>query len=108
MRTRYALFCGVGKGHSPFWRCCRCRDLKHPSSTPQKAQRLDVEGFVLLGFDLAEDEIQDLRVIESQPRLVFDKSAMKFVGGFKFAMPEEDGNTVPVKNITFKVRFRLQ
>ena len=70
---------------------------------------MDVEGFVLLGFDLAEDgEIQDLRVIESQPRLVFDKSAMKFVGGFEFAMPEEDGNTVPVKNITFKVRFRLQ
>ena len=76
---------------------------------PRRAQRLDVEGFVLLGFDLAEDgEIQDLRVIESQPRLVFDKSAMKFVGGFEFAMPEEDGNTVPVKNITFKVRFRLQ
>ena len=70
---------------------------------------MDVEGFVLLGFDLAEDgEIQDLRVIESQPRLVFDKSAMKFVGGFEFTMPEEDGNTVPVTNITFRVRFRLQ
>ena len=76
---------------------------------PRRAQRLDVEGFVLLGFDLAEDgEIQDLRVIESQPRLVFDKSAMKFVGGFEFAMPEEDGNSVPVKNIIFRVRFRLQ
>ena len=76
---------------------------------PRRAQRLDVEGFVLLGFDLAEDgEIQDLRVIGSQPRLVFDKSAMKFVGGFEFAMPEEDGNTVPVKNITFRVRFKLQ
>ena len=76
---------------------------------PRRAQRLDVEGFVLLGFDLAEDgEIQDLRVIESQPRLVFDKSAMKFVGGFEFTMPEEDGNTVPVTNITFRVRFRLQ
>ena len=76
---------------------------------PRRAQRLDVEGFVLLGFDLSKDgEILDLRVIESQPRLVFDKSAMKFVGGFEFAMPEEDGNTVPVTNITFRVRFRLQ
>ena len=76
---------------------------------PRRAQRLDVEGFVLLGFDLSRDgEILDLRVIESQPRLVFDKSAMKFVSGFEFAVPEEDGNTVPATNISFRVRFRLQ
>lgn len=76
---------------------------------PRRAQRLDVEGFVLLGFDLSKDgEILDLRVIESQPRLVFDKSAMKFVSGFEFAVPEEDGNTVPATNISFRVRFRLQ
>ena len=76
---------------------------------PRRAQRLDVEGFVLLGFDLSKDgEILDLRVIESQPRLVFDKSAMKFVSGFELAVPEEDGNTVPATNISFRVRFRLQ
>jgi protein TonB len=76
---------------------------------PRRAQRLDVEGFVLLGFDLSKDgEILDLRVIESQPRLVFDKSAMKFVSGFEFAVPEEDGNAVPATNISFRVRFRLQ
>jgi protein TonB len=62
-----------------------------------------------LGFDLSKDgEILDLRVIESQPRLVFDKSAMKFVSGFEFAVPEEDGNAVPATNISFRVRFRLQ
>ena len=76
---------------------------------PRRAQRLDVEGFVLLGFDLSKDgEILDLRVIESQPRLVFDKSAMKFVSGFEFAVPEEEGNAVPATNISFRVRFRLQ
>ena len=76
---------------------------------PRRAQRLDVEGFVLLGFDLSKDgEILDLRVIESQPRLVFDKSAMKFVSGFEFAVPEEDGSAVPATNISFRVRFRLQ
>ena len=76
---------------------------------PRRAQRLDVEGFVLLGVDLSKDgEILDLRVIESQPRLVFDKSAMKFVSGFEFAVPEEDGNAVPATNISFRVRFRLQ
>jgi len=76
---------------------------------PRRAQRLNVEGYVLLGFDLSKDgEILDLRVIESQPRLVFDKSAMKFVSGFELAVPEEDGNTVPATNISFRVRFRLQ
>lgn len=76
---------------------------------PRRAQRLDVEGFVLLGFDLSKDgEVLDLRVIESQPRLMFDKSAMKFVSGFEFAMPYEDGNAVPATNISFRVRFRLQ
>ena len=76
---------------------------------PRRAQRLDVEGFVLLGFDLSKDgEVLDLRVIESQPRLVFDKSAMKFVSGFEFAVPEEDGSAVPATNISFRVRFRLQ
>ena len=76
---------------------------------PRRAQRLDVEGFVLLGFDLSKDgEVLDLRVIESQPRLMFDKSAMKFVSGFEFAMPDEDGNAVPATNISFRVRFKLQ
>lgn len=76
---------------------------------PRRAQRLDVEGFVLLGFDLSKDgEVLDLRVIESQPRLMFDKSAMKFVSGFEFAMPDEDGNAVPATNISFRVRFKLK
>ena len=76
---------------------------------PRRAQRLDVEGFVMVGFDLSKDgEVLDLRVIESQPRLMFDKSALKFVGGFQFSMPEEDGNAVPVTDIKFKVRFALQ
>ena len=34
--------------------------------------------------------------------------SLKFVGGFKFSMPEEDGNAVPVTDIKFKVRFALQ
>lgn len=76
---------------------------------PRRAQRLDVEGFVLLGFDLSKDgEVLDLRVIESQPRLMFDKSAMKFVSEFEFAMPDEDGNAVPATNISFRVRFKLK
>lgn len=75
---------------------------------PRRAERLGVEGFVLVGFDLSKDgEVQDLRVIESQPRLMFDKSALKFVEGFKFSIPEEDGDSVPATDIKFRVTFKL-
>lgn len=61
-----------------------------------------------MGFDLSKDgEVQDLRVIESQPRLMFDKSALKFVEGFKFSIPEEDGDSVPATDIKFRVTFKL-
>ena len=84
--------------------------LKTPKlKYPRRAERLGVEGFVLVGFDLSEEgEVLDLRVIESQPRLMFDKSAMKFVKGFRFAIPEEDGNAVSATDIKFRVGFKLQ
>jgi protein TonB len=70
---------------------------------------LGVEGFVTVGFDLsAEGELIDLRVIESQPRLMFDKSALKFVKGMDFAVPEEDGNRILTSDIKFRVQFQLQ
>ena len=76
---------------------------------PRRAERLGVEGFVVVGFDLSEEgEVLDLRVIESQPRLMFDKSALKFVGGFKFSTPEEDGDAVRATDIKFRVGFKLQ
>ena len=84
--------------------------LKTPKlKYPRRAERLGVEGFVLVGFDLSEEgEVLDLRVIESQPRLMFDKSAMKFVKGFRFSIPEEDGDAVPATDIKFRVGFKLQ
>ena len=76
---------------------------------PRRAERLGVEGFVLVSFDLSKDgEVLDLRVVESQPRLMFDKSALKFVAGFKFSIPEEDGEAVPATDIKFQVGFKLQ
>ena len=84
--------------------------LKTPKlKYPRRAERLGVEGFVLVGFDLSEEgEVLDLRVIESQPRLMFDKSAMKFVQGFRFSIPEEDGDAVSATDIKFRVGFKLK
>lgn len=76
---------------------------------PRRAERLGVEGYVIVGFDLSEEgELIDLRVIESQPRLMFDKSALKFVEGMGFEVPEEDGKRILTRDIKFRVQFQLQ
>ena len=76
---------------------------------PRRAERLGVEGYVIVGFDLsAEGELIDLRVVESQPRLMFDKAALKFVEGMGFEVPEEDGKRILTRDIKFRVQFQLQ
>ncbi len=84
--------------------------IKSPAlEYPRRAQRLGVEGYVLIGFDLSPSgEILDLRVVESKPRLMFDKAAMKFVENMKFAVPEEDGASVSTQDIKVRVTFALQ
>ena len=76
---------------------------------PKRAERLGVEGYVVVAFDLSENgDILDLRVVEAEPRMVFDKSAMKFVKGMRFEVPEEDGTPVMARDIQFKVGFQLK
>jgi len=76
---------------------------------PKRAERLGVEGYVVVAFDLsANGDILDLRVVEAEPRMVFDKSAMKFVKGMRFEVPEEDGTPVMARDIQFKVGFQLK
>jgi TonB family protein len=76
---------------------------------PRRAERLGVEGYVVIGFDLSADgELIDLRVIKSDPRFMFDKAALKFVEGMKFAIPEEDGEPVMTRDIQHRIRFQLQ
>jgi len=76
---------------------------------PRRAERLGVEGYVVIGFDLsAAGELIDLRVIKSDPRFMFDKAALKYVEGMKFAIPEEDGEPVMTRDIQHRIRFQLQ
>ena len=98
------------KGTSPAGNEVVVEIKKTPSlKYPRPAERLGVEGFVTVGFDLsAEGELIDLRVIESQPRLMFDKSALKFVKGMDFDVPEEDGNRIMTSDIKFRVQFQLR
>ena len=76
---------------------------------PRRAQRLGVEGFVVLAFDVNEQgELIDLRVTESKPRLVFDKAATQYIKKFKFQPPSLDGSDVYASDISMRMPFRLE
>jgi len=103
-------FAASVKGTSPAGNAVDVEITKTPKlKYPRRAERLGVEGYVIVGFDLSDEgELVDLRVIESQPRLMFDKSALKFVEGMKFEVPEEDGRQITTSDIKFRVQFQLQ
>lgn len=76
---------------------------------PRRAQRLGIEGFVVLVFDVNEQgELIDLRVTESKPRLVFDKAATQYIKKFKFQPPSLDGSVVYASDISMRMPFRLE
>jgi TonB family protein len=76
---------------------------------PRRAQRLGVEGFVVLAFDVNEQgELIDLRVTESKPRLVFDKAATQYIKKFKFQPASLDGSVVYASDISMRMPFRLE
>ena len=75
---------------------------------PRKAQRLQVEGYAVIGFDVKADGSKtDLRVLEAEPRRIFDKSALQFVESLDLSPPLQDGEPVDISDVQFKVNFKL-
>jgi len=80
-----------------------------PFKYPRRAQRLGVEGFVVLAFDVNEQgDLVDLRVTDSKPRLVFDKAATQYIKKFKFQPASLGGSAVYASDITMRMPFRLE
>ena len=76
---------------------------------PRRAQRNGIEGFVVLSFDIDETgEVVDLRVADSNPRLVFDKVATRYLKKWRFSPPAIDGAPVYVGDISLRIPFRLE
>lgn len=76
---------------------------------PRRAQRMEIEGFVVLSFDVNEDgDLVDLRVVESKPRLIFDKAATQYMQKWKFEPPTINGATVYASDLSMRIPFRLE
>ena len=75
---------------------------------PRRAERLGAEGYVVVSFDVDETgTMVDLRVTDSKPKILFDKSALKFFKNMRLSPAMIDGKEVYASDITFRLRFEL-
>lgn len=75
---------------------------------PAAAQARDLEGWVLVEFDvLADGQVANARVVESSSR-VFEKAALRAAYRFRFKPRVVDGIPQPTSGIRNLFRFELQ
>ena len=75
---------------------------------PRRAERMNVEGFVKVGFDISESgKPLNIIVEESQPKRMFDKSATKLIKGMRFDAPEYNGEAVEVTGVSMTIKIDL-
>jgi TonB family protein len=59
--------------------------IKFMPQYPNEAAEMQLEGFVVLSFNIAPDgSVQNLKIVESEPPLVFDKAAKRAVSRWNF------------------------
>lgn len=75
---------------------------------PESAAERGIEGYVLLEFTVTETgATADPKVIEAQPKGVFDEAAMKAVLKFKYKPRVENGRPVSVSGVRHVITFKL-
>ena len=76
---------------------------------PTKAKRDGLEGYVTLTFDVdATGSPYNVKVIEANPRGVFDKSARKALRKWKYNPVIKDGKAMEVFNQRVTLEFQLE
>ena len=74
---------------------------------PFRAKQRQIEGFVSLSFIVdADGMVRDVAVTDAHPNAVFDQSALKAVGQWRFKPGSKDGAAVRVR-IHQTIRFTL-
>ncbi len=81
---------------------------KHPPLYPLRAQRMGIEGKVMVEFTVAKSgQVQDVAIKEAQPRGVFEEAAIKTVASWRFSPGTLDGNPVDTR-IVQPIIFSLE
>jgi len=75
---------------------------------PIGAARDGIEGWVVLAFDInAIGEVINIKIIDSQPKRVFDKAAKQALRKWKYRAKSIDGKQVEQQNFTVQLDFNM-
>ena len=76
---------------------------------PRRARSYGVSGSVLVRFSVdVEGNAIGAVIVESKPRRMFDRSAMRYMETLKFAPYEVDGETTQVNDLQMTVAYVLE
>lgn len=71
---------------------------------PSRAQKRDIEGYAVVQFTITVDgKIENIQVIESEPKGVFDRSAMKAAKKYQYDPCVENGQPVEITDKKIKI-----
>ena len=75
---------------------------------PEQARQQKVEGWVRVAYDVTVDgSVANARVVESDPKGVFDEAALTAVRTWKFHPAVKNGKIVETKDMISRVNFKL-
>ena len=76
---------------------------------PIGALRDGIQGWVRLAFDISEiGEVINVKVIDSQPKRVFDKAARQALRKWKYRAKSVDGTQIQQQNFTVQLDFNME
>ena len=82
---------------------------KGTPSFPRRAKSYGVSGVVVVKFNVdIEGNAVGAVIVESKPRRLFDRSAMRYMDTLKFTPYETNGATVAVTDVVMSVVYRLK
>jgi len=75
---------------------------------PREAGMKGLEGFVQLNVDIQKDgSVSNVRIVNSNPRRIFDRAAVRAASKYKYRPQIRDGKTTVVKNHGIQIDFRI-
>jgi len=76
---------------------------------PPQAQSRGIEGWVVIQFTIsAAGTVKDAKVVDAQPKGVFDDAALKAVSHWKYNPMVEEGVAVERRGVQVKLTFQLE
>lgn len=75
---------------------------------PIEAAQNGKEGYVVVGFDITADgTVSNVRVLDANPKRIFDKEALSAVQNWKYKPKFDAGKAVPQLNQQVQLDFKL-